>query len=98
MTQPPSAFAVRNRLLLALPPENLAQRLPKLHAVPLPLRKTLSAPQERIEAVYFIESGWASVVAELDDGTQAEIGLIGREGMAGVPLIRACRQIDGLDG
>jgi CRP-like cAMP-binding protein len=78
---------VRNRLLLALPRDNLAQLLPKLHAVSLPLRKNLLVPQGRIEAVYFIESGCASVVAQLNDGTQAEIGLIGREGMVGLPLI-----------
>jgi hypothetical protein len=87
MAQSRSPPAVRNRLLAALPPENLAQLLPKLHPVSLPLRKALLAPQERIEAVYFIESGWASVVAQLNDGTQAEIGLIGREGMVGLSLI-----------
>jgi hypothetical protein len=53
---------VRNRLLLALPSDNLARLLPKLSAVSLPLRKNLLVPQGRIEAVYFIESGWASVV------------------------------------
>jgi CRP-like cAMP-binding protein len=84
MAHPP---AVRNRLLAALPPENLAQLLPKLHPVPLPLRKVLLVPQERIEAVTFIESGWASVVAQLNDGTQAEVGLIGREGMVGLALM-----------
>jgi CRP-like cAMP-binding protein len=87
MAQSRSPPAVRNRLLAALPPENLAQLLPKLHPVSLPLRKALLAPQERIEAVYFIESGWASVVAQLNDGTQAEIGLIGREGMVGLSLV-----------
>jgi CRP-like cAMP-binding protein len=86
MAQAPNPV-VRNRLLLALPPDNLTQLLPKLHAVSLPLRKNLLVPQGRIEAVYFIESGWASVVAQLNDGTQAEIGLIGREGMVGLPLI-----------
>jgi CRP-like cAMP-binding protein len=74
-------------LLAALPPENLTGLLPKLRAVSLPLKKTLVVPHERIEAVYFIESGWASVVAHLDNGTQAEVGLIGREGMVGLPLI-----------
>jgi CRP-like cAMP-binding protein len=53
----------------------------------LPLKKALLAPQERIEAVTFIESGWASVVAQLNDGTQAEVGLIGREGMVGLALM-----------
>jgi CRP-like cAMP-binding protein len=87
MAQSASPPTVQNRLLAALPAENLAQLLPKLHAVALPLRKTLLVPQARIEAVYFIESGWASVVAQLDDGTQAEVGLIGREGMVRLPLI-----------
>jgi CRP-like cAMP-binding protein len=82
-----SPSAVRNRLLLALPPENLAQLLPKLRPVSLPVLKNLLVPQGQIEAVYFMESGWASVVAHLNDGTQAEIGLVGREGMVGLPLV-----------
>ena len=79
--------AVRNRLLAALPPDGLAQLLPKLHRVCLPMRKTLAAPTEPIEAVYFVESGWVSVVTHLDEGGQAEVGLIGREGMVGLPLV-----------
>jgi CRP-like cAMP-binding protein len=86
MAQAPNPV-VQNRLLLALPSDNLALLLPKLHAVSLPLRKTLLLPQEPIEAVYFIESGWASVVAQLSDGMQAEVGLVGREGMVGLPLV-----------
>jgi CRP-like cAMP-binding protein len=78
---------VRNRLLLALPPDNLSQLLPKLHAVPLPLQTNLLVPQGRIEAVHFIETGWASVVAQSNDGAQTEIGLIGLEGMVGLALI-----------
>jgi CRP-like cAMP-binding protein len=84
---PPSQQStVRNRLLAALPPDVLAQLLPNLHRVCLPLRKTLAAPAKPIEAVYFIESGWASMVTHLDEGTQAEVGLIGREGVVGQSL------------
>jgi hypothetical protein len=46
-------------MIVSLP---LSQLLPDLHAVFLPLRKNLLVPQGRIEAVYFVESGWASVV------------------------------------
>jgi CRP-like cAMP-binding protein len=87
MAQSPQPSAVRNRLLSTLPPEKLAQLLPKLHPVALSFRKGLLAPGEPIEAVYFVESGWASMVAHLDDGTQAEVGLVGREGMVGLPLV-----------
>jgi CRP-like cAMP-binding protein len=78
---------VRNRLLLSLPPDNLERLLPKLRTVALPVRKGLMAPQEPIEAIYFLQSGWASMVAVLDDGNQAEVGLIGSEGMIGLPLV-----------
>lgn len=87
MVQPLPISTVRNKLLAALPPDILAQLLPKLHVVALPVRRTLMVPQGRIEAIYFIESGWVSTVAHLDDGTQTEIGLIGFEGMIGLPLV-----------
>lgn len=87
MAQPPLNSPVRNRLLAALPPDALARLLPKLHAVTLPVHRTLLAPHERIEAAYFIESGWVSMVAHLDDGAQAEVGLVGWEGMVGLPLV-----------
>ncbi|HEY0422106.1 MAG TPA: Crp/Fnr family transcriptional regulator, partial [Rhodopila sp.] len=78
--------AVRNRLLAALPPDVLAQFLPKLHPISLPLRKVLNSPGEPIEAVYFVESGWVSMVTHLDEGAQAEVGLVGREGLVGASI------------
>ncbi len=76
----------RNRLLLALPASNLTQLLPKLRLVALPVRKSLFAAGADIDAVYFIESGWVSMVASLADGSQAEVGFLGREGMTGGSL------------
>ena len=69
-----------------LPPGALAQLLPKLRPVPLEAPNTLYAAEQRIEAVYFPEAGWSSMVADLVDGARAEVGLIGREGMVGLPL------------
>jgi hypothetical protein len=46
-------------MIVSLP---LSQLLPKLHAVFLPLRINLLVAQGRFEAVYFVESGWASIV------------------------------------
>jgi CRP-like cAMP-binding protein len=78
---------VRNQLLAALPPEVLASLTPKLRQVSLAVRDSLIAPGKVIEAVYFVESGWVSLVTTLEDGTQAEVGLVGQEGMVGLPLI-----------
>ena len=49
-----------------------------------PLRHIPVVPGEPIEAVYFPESGWISMLA---DGNSAEVGLVGTEGMAGLPLL-----------
>ncbi|HKM61652.1 MAG TPA: Crp/Fnr family transcriptional regulator [Acidisphaera sp.] len=79
--------AVRNELLAALPADILAQLLPKLAPVDLPRRQSLYVMDHAIDAVFFIESGMASLVRQLDDGVQAEVGIIGREGMLGIPLL-----------
>jgi CRP-like cAMP-binding protein len=56
-----------------------------LQAVDLRVRKQLQARNKRVEQVYFIDSGVASVVA---NGQRAiEVGMIGREGMTGLPVL-----------
>jgi CRP-like cAMP-binding protein len=78
---------IRNRLLRTLPPAALAGLLPKLRPVELPLRRVLYEPDGPIEAAYFPEQGIISVVAQLDEGQQAEAGMAGRDGMVGTPLL-----------
>jgi CRP-like cAMP-binding protein len=79
--------APHNRLLAALPAEDLARLWPQLEPVQLELRHILSAPDEPITAVHFPETGWASMLALLADGRSAEVGLVGSEGMIGLPLL-----------
>ena len=52
-----------NRILSRLSGRDLALLEPHLEAVDLPVRKSLEARKKRIDHVYFIESGFASVVA-----------------------------------
>jgi CRP-like cAMP-binding protein len=40
-----------------------------------------------IEAVYFPETGYASMLATMEDGDAAEVGLVGREGFVGLPVL-----------
>jgi CRP-like cAMP-binding protein len=77
----------RNRLLAALQPEVLAALLPKCNPLILKSRQQLYRADAAIDAVYFVEAGMISLVANLDDGMQAEIGIVGREGMLGVSLL-----------
>ena len=83
----PSVHAPRNRLLAALPAEDLDRLRPRLEPVELALRETIQAPDQPIAAVYFPESGWVSMLALLVDGNSAEVGIVGFEGMAGLPLL-----------
>jgi CRP-like cAMP-binding protein len=83
----PLSPAPRNRLLSALPPDSLARLLPQLKPVELELRQVMHWPEEPIDTVYFPESGWFSMLAPLEDGDVAEIGLIGREGVSGLPVL-----------
>lgn len=78
---------LRNRLLLALPPEDLALLWPQMELIELPFRQMLQIPEVPVSAVYFIETGWISLIATLEDGEGAEVGLVGHEGMLGLPLL-----------
>jgi CRP-like cAMP-binding protein len=78
---------VRNRLLAALPPDDLARLWPKLEAVELPPRAILHASGDPISCVYFPEAGYVSMLAHMEDGDVAEVGLIGCEGVVGLPVL-----------
>ena len=76
-----------NRLLSSLSTSDFDLLAPHLESVTLELRKPLETPNKTIEAVYFPESGFASVVAIQRNGKEVEVGLIGREGMTGLPIV-----------
>ncbi len=78
---------LQNRLLASLPADILSALTPKLHKVPLALRHVLLASESLIEWVHFPITGMISLVSLLDDGMRAEIGIVGSEGMLGVPLL-----------
>jgi CRP-like cAMP-binding protein len=79
----------RNRLLNALANADLALLQPHLQRTPLKFRQQLQTANRRIRTVYFPEAGIASVVAIGGGGErrQAEVALVGREGMTGVPIL-----------
>jgi CRP-like cAMP-binding protein len=76
-----------NRLLASLSTDDFGLLEPHLEPVTLGLRKHLERPNRRIDAVYFPEAGFASVVAVQPNGKQVEVGLIGNEGMTGLPIV-----------
>jgi CRP-like cAMP-binding protein len=79
--------AVRNRLLAALPPDDFAALAPDLRPVELELRQTLYEPGQTIRAVHFPQEGMVSMLAPLEDGHLQEVGVVGREGLVGLPVV-----------
>jgi CRP-like cAMP-binding protein len=78
----------RNAILNALSPTDFALLQPHLQFVALPFRHRMQQANRRIKTVYFIESGLGSVVAiGSGERRQAEVGVIGREGMTGLPIV-----------
>ena len=75
----------QNLILSRLSKTDLALLEPHLEPVDLPLRKILGRANKKITAVYFPESGFASVV--VNTGKPIEVGLIGREGMTGLAVV-----------
>ena len=76
-----------NTLLASLADDDFDLLEPHLESVTLGLRKSLEKPNRRIDAVCFLEAGFASVVAVQSGGKEVEVGLIGREGMTGLPIL-----------
>ena len=90
----PSPSTARNHLLAALPSGVLAQLLPEMQPIALNLREVLHVAETSIKAVHFVEAGWVSMIARLENGLSAEVGLVGREGMVGLPLVFGVETFD----
>ncbi|MGZ4883573.1 MAG: Crp/Fnr family transcriptional regulator [Halobacteriota archaeon] len=75
-----------NLILSRLSGSDLRLLQPHLKPVVLPLRKVLERRGKPIKAIYFPDSGFASVVAN-GNSRPIEVGLIGREGMTGLAVL-----------
>jgi len=79
--------SIANKILLTLSRKECSQVLPKLEFVGLKLHQVLHEAGETIKSGYFVNSGLMSILAVQPDGKTVEVGLIGREGFAGLPLL-----------
>ena len=75
-----------NRLLAALPFKEYKRLLPKLEEIPLTFTETIYAPGDIIRYVYFPNSGIISLLAAVGERSQLEVGIVGNEGMIGLPV------------
>jgi CRP-like cAMP-binding protein len=78
--------AAANGLLAALPRSEYRRLLPSLKEVPLLFGKILCEAGGPIRDVYFPTSGIVSLLAAVEDRSTLEVGIVGREGMVGLPV------------
>ena len=78
---------VPNRLLAALPRKDYGKLLPLFTPVKLDFVQVLYESHATIRHVYFPSSGLVSMLTTVDGGRAAEVGLVGSEGMIGVPAV-----------
>jgi CRP-like cAMP-binding protein len=84
---PSQLSSTPNRLLASLSPADSELLAPHLKPIEFKVRHVFFKPNAPIEVVVFPESGFASVVAITEKGHSLEVGIIGREGVIGVPVI-----------
>src|ERR1043166_5384194 len=83
MSQSKSQY--KNRILAALPKAELNRLVPHLSPVTLELRKELL--DGNTSYAYFVADGLASVVLTAESGQTVEVGVIGKEGVVGIPIL-----------
>lgn len=83
----PQETPYKNHILAALPQLDLDRLVGDLHPVPLPFRQILIPAGAALESVYFVEEGIASVLTTMASGATIEVGMIGKEGLVGLPAL-----------
>ena len=78
---------IRNRLLHKISIDDWDLIGPHLEAVTMKERQVIEVPAKPITHAYFLDIGVASVVAVDAEDHRIEVGVIGYEGVTGVPLI-----------
>jgi CRP-like cAMP-binding protein len=78
--------ALRNFLLAALPDEDFARVKSKLEPVSFALGAVLYESDEKLDYVYFPTTAIVSLLYIMENGSTAEIGVVGNDGMLGISL------------
>ncbi|MCE4226980.1 Crp/Fnr family transcriptional regulator [Methylobacterium sp. C25] len=83
----PIQNACENGLLRALAEGDFGLLQPHMQSVLLSVGNVLIAAGTPITQVYFVEQGIVSCIVQASDDERIEIGLVGREGLVGTPIL-----------
>ena len=80
-----------NKILNRLPDSEFASLMQVLEPVSLQPGERLAEPGELAPFLYFPENSIISCQADMQDGKSAEVGMVGKEGVAGLPPLFGAR-------
>lgn len=83
----PNQIACLNRPLAIMAPADFALLQPHLELVTLALGERLITPDTAITQIHFVEQGIVSCIGVAEDGERIELGVVGREGLVGLPIL-----------
>jgi CRP-like cAMP-binding protein len=86
LNQPDPATPRQNHLLAVLPDEDLDRLVRHLELVPLPLGTALYESGDQLSHVYFPTTAIVSLLFVMENGSSAEIAVVGNEGVVGIAL------------
>src|SRR2546423_13892867 len=87
------ATYTKNHILRFLHKKERERLLPHLKRVSLTKGQLLYGPRDQIRHVYFLEEGMVSLVSMTEDGQTIEVGMVGCEGVVGLPVIWRSRAL-----
>jgi len=80
------ALKDQNYLFHSIPESEWARLLPHIEHVELPLGKVLYEPGTKMSHVYFPTTAIVSLLYALENGSSAEIAIVGNEGIVGISI------------
>ena len=86
---------MRNLILTRLPKAEFSRIEPNLELIEMPRRTSLYEPNRPFDYVYFPETGVASILTVLQDGTETEVATAGYEGFVCLSVFFGAETIPG---
>lgn len=83
--------AITNNVLLSVADEEFAALRQDLHFMDLPQHLVLQEPKQKLDFIYFLNSGMASRVFRTKDGASVEVGVVGNEGFVPISAVAGLR-------
>lgn len=84
----------KNRILAALPKKEYQRLFPRLEKFELIYTEDIYHIGKPINSVYFPDSGIVSLLSAVEDKATLEVGIVGNEGMVGIPVFLGSKQSD----